>query len=224
MYAPKPILAAITLATSFVSAVLLPETGSNIVQRQVQVPLTFGNAQWIWTGEEAGAGGIAPIGSRGFRKHISNPSSFVLPVCLTLAVAADNEYVLYVNGFNIGNDFAGFISGASFLDADIYNIPLNPEGENVIALNVTNGPGPTDVPNPAGVIVTGIIEFSDQSQEVLVSDSTWLTLASDTPAGFMQPNFGDSAWIAATEEGLDGVAPWGVTTIVPTNVIGCLNF
>ncbi|KAE9406450.1 hypothetical protein BT96DRAFT_934191 [Gymnopus androsaceus JB14] len=227
MYTLKPILAAIVFMAGYVSASALPEASSNIAQRQNLVPLSFGNAEWIWTDEEVG--GDAPIGSRGFRYQIINPSPFILPICLTLAVAADNEYDLYVNGFNIGNDFELFETDSAFEDADIYNVPLNAEGQNIIAINATNGLLPTtsgleDVPNPAGLIVTGIITFSTGLQEVLISNSTWLTLAAPTPANFFEATFNDAAWVPASDQGMDGVSPWGATTIVPNNVIGCLNF
>lgn len=116
-----------------------------------------------------------------------------------------------------------------FQDADIYNVPLNAEGQNIIAINVTNGllqatSGPSDLPSAAGVIVTGVIEFSSGLQQVLASDSSWITLAAGTPVSFFEANFNDATWIPASEQGTDGVSPWGVTTIVPNNVIGCLNF
>ncbi|KAE9406387.1 hypothetical protein BT96DRAFT_954855 [Gymnopus androsaceus JB14] len=206
----------------YASASVLPEARSNIVQRQNLVPLSFGNAEWIWTSEENPPGSTVADGSRGFRYQIINPSPFILPICLTLAVAADNEYDLYVNGFNIGNNFERFNSESAFFEADIYNVPLNAEGQNVIAINATNAPGV--VSNTAGLIVTGIVTFSTGLQETLVSNSTWLTLAAPAPANFFSPTFNDAAWVPASEEGTDGVGPWGPTTIVPNNVIGCLNF
>ncbi|KAE9383175.1 hypothetical protein BT96DRAFT_929971 [Gymnopus androsaceus JB14] len=226
MYTLKPILAAIVFMAGYAGASVLPEASSNIVQRQNLVPLSFGNAEWIWTGEESSPGADVPLGPRGFRYQIINPSPFILPICLTIAVAADNEYDLYVNGFNIGNNFERVSLDAGFQDADIYNVPLNAEGQNVIAINATNGPDPGlgPFPNPAGLIVTGIITFSTGLQETLVSNSSWLTLAAPTPTDFFSPTFNDAAWIPASEEGTDGVSPWGVTTIVPNNVIGCLNF
>jgi len=213
------------LIAGYVSASILPKTGTNIVQRQNEVPLTFGAAQWIWTGEEGTPGGTVPdLVSRGFRKHIINPSASDLPICLTLAVAADNEYDLYVNGFNIGNNYERFENASAFHDADIYNVPLYAGDENIIALNVTNGIKEGSAFNPAGVIVTGVIEFSSGLQQVLASNSSWITLAAETPANFFQATFNDAAWIPASEQGTDGGSLWGVTTIVPNNVIGCHNF
>lgn len=132
----------------------------------------------------------------------------------------DNGYDLYVNGINIGNDNEKFGLVSAFEEADTYNIPLNAEGQNIIAINVTNA-GST--PTPAGVIVTGVIQFSNGLQQVLVSDSSWVTLAAQTPVNFFEVTFDDAAWIPASEQGTNGVGPWGITTIVP-NTIECPNF
>lgn len=68
---------------------------TNVVRGQNEpVSLTFGAAQWLWTGEEGTPGGnVAGLVSRGFRKDIGIiPPAFEFPACLTLAVAASVSF------------------------------------------------------------------------------------------------------------------------------------
>ncbi|KAG7448134.1 lectin [Guyanagaster necrorhizus] len=172
---------------------------ASLAARAAAQPLTLANSNWIWTGEEAGAGGNAPIGSRPFRKTIPHTST-KCPVCATILIATDNLHTLYVNGAQVG-------SGASFSDAQVYTVGLEPESDNVIAVNGTNTGG------PAGLIATVLVDYADGTTETFVTDASWKTLQSAPPAGFENPSLDDSAWIAAVGQGMEGVSPWGQTTL-----------
>ena len=77
---------------------------------------------------------------------------------------------------------------------------------NLFAVEATN----TDtVPNPAGVIATILIAFSDGTTGTYVTNSSWKTLPDTLPPNFQLPTTDDSSWDAATNEGAYGVAPWG---------------
>lgn len=117
---------------------------------------------------------------------------------------SDNAYTLFVNGNQIG-------SGSSFTRADGYTVALRPTGLNVFAVSGTNVPPG----GPAAIIAAILVMYSDGTSETIVTDATWKTLRSAPPAGFQQPGFDDSTWIASNTQGLDGVAPWGQTAIPP---------
>ncbi|KAK0503584.1 lectin [Armillaria luteobubalina] len=155
----------------------------------------------IWTGEQGRAAGYAPIGSRPFRKTIPAAST-KCPVCATILIATDDLYTLYVNGAEVG-------SGASYTTAQVYTVGLNPEANNVIAVNGTS------IGGPAGVIATVLVDYTDGTTETFVTDSTWKTLKSAPPAGFASPSLNDSSWIAAVGQSKDGVSPWGRTRLPP---------
>ncbi len=117
---------------------------------------------------------------------------------------SDNTYDLYVNEVFIGG-------GQSFTSAQVYTVAMNAEGDNVIAVNATNVPPG----GPAGVIATVLVEYSDGSSETFVTDSSWKTLQGATSAGFQSIATDDDGWNSATEQGADGVLPWGPTALPP---------
>ncbi|KAK0497086.1 lectin [Armillaria luteobubalina] len=182
---------------SLLASVATTEKAS-LAARAAAQPLTLANSNWIWTGEQASAGGNAPIGSRPFRKTIPHTST----KCPTILrkVSSDNLHTLYVNGAEVG-------SGASFSSAQAYTVGLNPESDNVITVNGTNTGG------PAALIATILVDYADGTTETFVSDASWKTLESAPPTGFANPSLDDSAWIAAVGQGKEGVSPWGQTTL-----------
>ncbi len=62
---------------------------------------------------------------------------------------------------------------------------------------------------------TVLVDYSDNSTETFVTDASWKTLQSVPPVGFANPGLDDSSWIAASEEGKNGVGPWGPTSLPP---------
>lgn len=65
------------------------------------------------------------------------------------------------------------------------------------------------------MIAVVLVDYSDDSTETFVTDASWKTLKSVPPLEFANPRLDDSSWIAASEEGKDGVAPWGLTSLPP---------
>lgn len=53
--------------------------------REVAPVLSLSTSQWIWTGEEAGAAGNAPVGDRAFRKTLAGPG-YKTPICATVLI------------------------------------------------------------------------------------------------------------------------------------------
>ncbi|KAF4609447.1 hypothetical protein D9613_012948 [Agrocybe pediades] len=161
--------------------------------------IDFTNSKWIWT-NEGDANGNQPAGSRAFRREYNAPAG-KSALSANVIITADNGYTLYLNGKQVG-------TGHNFHEAQAYCVRLAPSC-NVFAVNATND---LTVRNPASLIATIEIKYTDGSVETVVTDSTWYTTTT-VPAGFEQVGFDDSAWQAATVEGNYGVAPWGAVSI-----------
>ncbi|KAJ6538050.1 hypothetical protein B0H19DRAFT_1270422 [Mycena capillaripes] len=174
--------------------------------------LSLTNANWIWTNEVVN--GVAPLGPGAFRYTYTPPTGQVA-TSATIIIIADNEYSLYANGVLIG-------SADNFQVAQQYTIDFTPAPNVVFAINATNA-GPVN--NPAGMLAA--IEINSANSECnctsgayLRTDGTWKS-NTGTPIGFQLPGFNDSSWLAATLEGVYGVAPWGIVpvTSVPGPVV-----
>ncbi|KAK0220200.1 lectin [Armillaria fumosa] len=148
-------------------------------------PLTLTNSNWVWTGWGGG-----------------QPREDKCAVCATILIATDDFHTLYVNGAEIG-------SGASYTSAQVYTVGLKRKSKNGIAINATNTGG------PAGMIATVLVDYSDSSTETFVTDASWKTTKSVPPPELASPRLDDSSWMAASEEGKDGIAPWGQTSLPP---------
>ncbi|KAG6877097.1 hypothetical protein C0993_010297, partial [Termitomyces sp. T159_Od127] len=125
-------------------------------------------------------------------------------VQLKILIATDNAFTIYVNGLLVG-------SGESSAVAKRYvvNFPLT--SRVVIAIYATNNEG------PAGVLAAFMPVTPDcWDNPHFVTDSSW-KYNLQTPAGFIDPDFDDSAWPLAVTEGGFGAAPWGQTTVPTTN-------
>ncbi|KAG6919336.1 hypothetical protein DXG01_006882 [Tephrocybe rancida] len=161
------------------------------------------SAKWIWTNELTGPGSSVPIGARAFRKTATLPNG-KLAAQAKILIATDNAYTLYVNGLLVG-------SGQSFTVADRYVVNFPPTSRVVIAVYARNEGG------PAGVFAAVDLVSCDCSDDVyLVTDGSW-KYNTGTPAGFIDPNYDDSAWPLAVTEGGFGASPWGPTTVPATN-------
>ncbi|KAG6919335.1 hypothetical protein DXG01_006881 [Tephrocybe rancida] len=163
------------------------------------------SAKWIWTNELTGPGSAVPIGARAFRKTATLPNG-ELAVQAKILIATDNAYTLYVNGLLVG-------SGQSFTVADRYVVNFPPTPRVVIAVYARNVPPG----GPAGVFAAVDLVSCDCSDDVyLVTDGSW-KYNMGTPAGFIDPNYNDSAWPLAVTEGGFGASPWGPTTVPAKN-------
>ncbi|KAJ3826387.1 hypothetical protein F5880DRAFT_1713662 [Lentinula raphanica] len=170
---------------------------SNTLGNHKNPTLSFANSQWMWTTELSG--GNAPVGSRGFRKTFVPPYGKT-PAFLTIAYAADDMATLFVNGREINTVIGWYIAGTFCVD-------LAKSGRAiVIAFNATNADFGL---NPAGLLIDGVVTYTDGSTSHIISDTTWRTSIGGLPSGFQHFTFDDSSWSPAVTEGGNGVPPWG---------------
>ncbi|KAF8182035.1 lectin [Pholiota molesta] len=152
-------------------------------------------ANWIWTNEVSA--GVAPIGTRAFRKTVTLPAGQVADT-ITIDIAVDNAYTLYINGLVVG-------SGGDWTTAQRFQVNFVPSNTVTIAVVGDN------VGGPAGLLAAGVITgcvCGCGSDTTFITDSSW-KFSTTVPAGFIAPGFDDSAWPAAIVEGANGVGPWG---------------
>ncbi|KAG6845077.1 hypothetical protein H0H87_000981 [Tephrocybe sp. NHM501043] len=163
------------------------------------------SAKWIWTTEATSPGANVPIGARAFRKTVILPNG-QLAAQAKILIATDNAFTLYVNGLLVG-------SGQSFTVANRYVVNFSPTSRVVIAIYASNVPPG----GPAGVFAAFDIVSCDCSDDIyFVTDESW-KFNLGTPAGFIAPNYDDSAWPTVVTEGGYGAQPWGPTTVPTTN-------
>lgn len=135
------------------------------------------------------------------RHHPSNAQSafkFTPPSGKTLQSAsvlmiADNACASYGNGQLIGE--SPDLNNDSLWNRELsqrFKVPLRGISA-VFAVNATNSPDmQTGGGNPAGLLATICITFTDGSSETIVSDTTW-EVFDPTPVRFQHPFFDDSS-------------------------------
>ncbi|HWY77385.1 MAG TPA: family 78 glycoside hydrolase catalytic domain, partial [Verrucomicrobiae bacterium] len=160
---------------------------------------TFLQANWIWF-PEGNPAVSAPVGTRWFRKVFTVPTG----VSVAQAVATmtgDNMFTLYVNGqtaLSVQNPQYWQQYG----QADVSSLLVN--GTNVLAVAVVNG---GTSPNPAGLIGSLDLTYSNGLTNSLKTDGTWLS-ANQIFSNWNQTNFTASGWSNAMVLGPYGIAPW----------------
>ena len=158
-------------------------------------------AQWIWFGGDAGelSGAVDqpwPVGMRYFRKSVDMPAGFAAQQA-RLALTADDEWTLWVNGEKLGQ-------GNRWQQVQAFDVKarLKP-GRNMLAVEVKN-----TSPSPAGLIVS--LDIAPQNGPALrvISDASWKSAATAS-TNWQSADFDDAAWQNARVLGALGIKPWG---------------
>lgn len=148
-------------------------------------------AQWIWSPEHEK--NAIPNGSCYFRKVFDAQN----PIRVQATIAADDEYVLYVNGRRVGD-------GQSSRELDEYNISqFVRRGRNTIAVRVTNTRGTT-----AAMVCRVFLREKDNGWVTFFSDNTWRTNIRPFPF-WNAAVYNDRFWKPAQTFGkLGDTVPW----------------
>jgi hypothetical protein len=162
-------------------------------------------ALWIWHKEGNPVVGVPP-GMRYFRRTFTiEPGRSVESARLTMT--ADNTFVATLNGQPAG-------SGYDHTRVHIMDVTqLLKPGLNLLAVAAGNG---GDKPNPAGLIGSLHVRFTDGGQLQVITDRHW---ESTTEARHDWAWAADSSegWGAAMELGPFGMAPWTASEAPPAN-------
>lgn len=174
------------MRVSGIFASLLLLTGSSALPAQSPV-----DAQWIWF-DEGDPVNNAPDGKVWFRREVRafEPSTGIV------RIAADDQFVLWVNGERIGQGRKE--RGHRFLLSGIVE-----RGLNVIAVEATNLSG------RAGLLVDGEVRGQGGHAISFDSGSEWkATRTAPTGDAWMRPRFDDSGWKPAKSLGPHKSSPW----------------
>jgi len=160
---------------------------------------TFFNANWIWF-PEGNPTVSAPVATRWFRKTLVVPAGVNVSNAVATMVG-DNMFTLYVNG-----QIALTVENQNFWQhygqADISPFLVN--GTNVLAVAVSNG---GTSPNPAGLIGSFDLTYSNGQTNSFQTDGTWLA-ANQLFSNWNQTNFIATGWTNAMVLGTYGIGPW----------------
>jgi putative heme-binding domain-containing protein len=148
--------------------------------------------EWIWHPND----GQPPSGGevRLFRKTFTVRGEATKAV---VAVAADNQATVWLNGQPAGRSDSH--ERAAYSDVTSRIKP----GENVLAVRAVNNDG------PAGVLVSLEITSAPQRKQLIVTDATWLTSATEEDGWRSATVKTQANWIAAKSLGRVGIQPWG---------------
>jgi hypothetical protein len=165
-------------------------------------PNPLREAKWIWL-REGNPAADAPVGKRYFRRTINIEAGRNVRSA-RVVMTADNAFQLWVNGKLSGE-------GDNFTTARVMNIArLLKAGKNVVAVLADNG---GEGPNPAGLIGSIEIQFTDGRTLQVHTDAKWT--AAETVKNADWTTMADAAdgWTPAMELGPLGMAPWGIVNV-----------
>ena len=150
-----------------------------------------GEAQWIWTPEQAEA--EAPAGTVFFRKTfgLGEPESG------QIQITADDTFELFVNGRLVGK-------GEDWHNLAVFDIlRFLHNGRNVVAVRVQN-----TQPGSAGLVVRLTVKAKGNTDVSYSSDKSWRASIQDSP-NWNAVKFDDATWLPARMLGELGRAePW----------------
>jgi alpha-L-rhamnosidase len=121
-----------------------------------------------------------------------------------LVATADDDFTLYLQGQQVlhapeqvdGWKVGRFLDVTSYLDGDSVSV----------AVLATNRGGASV--NPGGLLVRLVLELEDGQRQEVVTDGDW-RVSTVEEAGWLEPDFDDSAWSNATVLAPYGSGPWG---------------
>ena len=176
-------------------------------------PESLNGANWIWYPEGSPAS-AAPNATRYFRGEVDLSASQALARANFL-ITADDQWVLYVNGKQLGgsNGQVNAWQEAQQLDLTSY---LH-AGANTIAVAATNAAG------PGSWIGKLSLEYTDGTTTDLVTDGTWKA-AQTAPQGWQNAGFDDSSWVQALSVDPYGSGPWNSNVSIGSELMLRKNF
>ncbi|KAF7314861.1 hypothetical protein MKEN_00960600 [Mycena kentingensis (nom. inval.)] len=192
-------------------ALLLPLTGAvphgdeahsralSLSPRGTFADTDFAQASWIWL-PTPDLQTSAPAGTVGFLRSFTSPSGKVAAAA-SIALTADNNFTVFVNGHPIGASDPG----SSWQNGQALIATLNAT-HNTIAVLAVNFNDSNKAPTPAGLLAFVRTFYTDGSNETFASDASWKVtgsipkdwpLVSDT-SGFVDAQvafkYGEGPW------------------------------
>ena len=188
---PRP-----TLGVAFRTALLISASLQVTLSATTHAQEGATPPHWVWTSAEARPDAM----SRYFRKEFAVKE----PSRVALDVAADNAYVLYLDGRKLaeGDDWRSAQSITTRIET----------GRHVLAALVTN-----EAPGPAGFLLGGGVLPLGQGVPIH-TDGSWKG-TDKAPEGdaWKLPDYDDNGWQTVDDLGAVGVEPWGLIALGSTD-------
>ncbi len=154
-------------------------------------------AKWIWL-QEGNPARSAPPGKRFFRRVVTVDAASPI-ASARLVMTADNTFECWINGKRAG-------SGDDFHRGYAMEVGrLLKAGENLITVAAVNT---GNAPSPAGLLAALDVKYRDGRAQEVRTDAAW-EAATSVPENWTIDAAPAPGWIAATELGPMGMAPWG---------------
>jgi uncharacterized membrane protein/mono/diheme cytochrome c family protein len=134
-------------------------------------------------------------GKRYFRKTLALPDKSIDSA--TILISVDHSYTLYVNEKKISE-------GTDWTKVDKRNVQeVLRNGINTIAIEGINE---GNIANPAGILFSMKMSYTDGSEMILNSDSSWKSVANKPNGDWTSASFNDSTWKEVRNY---GTSNWG---------------
>ncbi|MGX7674063.1 family 78 glycoside hydrolase catalytic domain [Plantactinospora sp. DSM 117369] len=160
-------------------------------------PNNLAGAWWIWNPEGDPATSV-PAGARYFRRTLDLPAQPVERA--VMVVAADDAFVLYVNGAEAARSHSRVFGGRMAIEVDLADMLV--AGSNTLALLARNR-----YVGPAGLVGKLKVELAGGERVEVMTDSSWRATR-QAESGWNQPGFDDTGWSEALGVAAYGKGPW----------------
>ncbi|GAB3447285.1 glycoside hydrolase family 78 protein [Actinophytocola sediminis] len=154
-------------------------------------------ASWIWYPEGDPATSV-PAGTHYFRRTFELPEQQIERAVMVLA--ADDAFVLYVNGAEAARSHSRVFGGRMAIEVDLTDVLA--AGTNTLAVS-----GRNRYAGPAGLVAKLRVDLAGGRQVEALTDSAW-RVTRQNEAGWNQPGHDDSRWSGALEVARYGDGPW----------------
>ncbi|KAJ6585580.1 hypothetical protein B0H19DRAFT_424819 [Mycena capillaripes] len=192
------------------------QTWRTVIKRDAFSDTGLSLASWIWL-KEPDLLTTAPAGAVAFIKSFNTPSNKTAATA-QIAITVDNNFTLYVNGQPVG---ASLPLHDAWEDAQVFSVALNASTNIFSVLGINDGFEATPSANPAGLLAAIRVQYTDGSNETVLSDDTWL-VSGTVPADFPLPaNL--SPFTPAEVATKYGAGPWGTSISLPSTDSSPLN-
>ncbi|MCC5877824.1 MAG: family 78 glycoside hydrolase catalytic domain [Candidatus Sumerlaeia bacterium] len=173
-------------------------------------PMLFDRCKWVWHGDEENPAVSAKARTIAVQQVLDVPENTKVTFA-KLLLAADDTFVVYVNGREVGRAAERLDSWREPTELDLSS-DLKP-GTNRIAVVATNH---TDG-SPAGLTGKLVVRYANQRQIVLPIDDSWMIHELDSPEDFdptVAMDAGTKAKVIApvglTDPVVVPLTPWGI--------------
>ncbi|KAJ7785703.1 hypothetical protein B0H16DRAFT_1400346 [Mycena metata] len=167
------------------------------------------SASWIWL-PEPDILVTAPTGDVAFIKTFATPAGKNATSAL-ITLTVDNNFTCWLNGQPIG---ASDPEGDGWMTAHILRVALNASANVFSVLGANANPASPGANNPAGLLAAIHILYTDGSDDIVLSDSTWLASGS-VPSDFPLP--ADlSTFVKVQIAAKYGSGPWATSVGLPS--------